>query len=210
MKRALSLFSSIAIMVICGPDATLPARADAQAAINGCIDQMRKVGGPDAQAGGEVLKQEWSQAGTTVTLRDAGGTVWECIGYDNGTVGDLRVVEAMDDGNGAMSGAGLPGPVTVRFLAGTSGATYDGKLGPGDAIQYVLGAKKEQFLTVRVLPDSAVMDYQIINPDNSRLLDMVSSNLPYEGQLWQSGNHTVEIVNRTNSSKSYRVEFSIR
>lgn len=57
MKRALSLFSSIAIMVICGPDATLPARADAQAAINGCIDQMRKVGGPDAQAGGEVLKQ---------------------------------------------------------------------------------------------------------------------------------------------------------
>ena len=109
-----------------------------------------------------------------------------------------------------MAGAATPGPVTVKFKPGTSGATYDGKLGPGDAIQYVLGAKKDQFLTVRVMPDGAEVDYQIMNPDSSRLLDMISSSKPYEGQLWQSGNHVVEIVNRTGQQASYRVEFSIR
>jgi hypothetical protein len=36
----------------------------------------------------------------------AGGTVWECIGYDDGSVGDLRVVSAADDGGGAVAGRG--------------------------------------------------------------------------------------------------------
>jgi hypothetical protein len=45
------------------------ASADEQAAIDGCIDQLRKVGGPDAEGGGEIVKKEWSQAGTMVTLR---------------------------------------------------------------------------------------------------------------------------------------------
>ena len=54
------------------------------------------------------------------------------------------------------------------------------------------------------------MDYQIINPDDSRLLDMTGSGKPYEGQLWQSGDHVVEMMNRTNKPESYRVDFSIR
>jgi hypothetical protein len=203
MKRIDSPFSSAALVLVCAMATATLARADEQAAVSGCIDKIRQVGGPDAKAGGEVLSKDWSQAGTIVRLRDAGGTVWECIGYDDGTVGDLRVVDA-------MAGAAAPGPVTVHFQPGTSGATYDGTLGPGDAIQYVLGAKKNQFLSVRVAPDGAEMDYQIINPDNSRLLDMIGSSKPYEGQLWQSGNHVVEIVNRTSQPEYYQVEFSIR
>jgi hypothetical protein len=137
--------------------------------------------------------------------------VWECIGYDDGTVGSLRVVDAADDGGGAMAGAPAgSGPVTVKFQHGTSGATYDGKLGAGEAIQYVLGAKNGQLLSVRVTAGGKAMDYQIINPDNTRLLDMVSSSKPYNGQLWQSGSHVVEIVNRTNAVESYSVEFSIK
>lgn len=210
MKRTLSLVSTMAVALVCAVGSATGARADAQAAVDGCIDRLREVGGPDARGGGEVLSQEWSQAGTLVRLRDAGGTVWECIGYDDGAAGDLRVVEAMDDGGGAMAGAGAPGPITVHFQSGTTGATYDGTLAPGDAIQYVLGAREGQFLKVRVMPDGAEMDYQIMNPDQSRLLDMVGSNTHYEGQLWQSGDHVVEIVNRTSGSASYRVEFSIR
>lgn len=113
----------------------------AQAAIDGCIYQLRKVGGPDARGAGEVLSQEWSQAGTLVRLRDGGDTVLECIGYDEGTVGDLQAVEVMDDGGGAMAGAATDGPITMHFQPGTTGATYDGTPSPGDAIQYVLGAK---------------------------------------------------------------------
>lgn len=207
MKRAILLTAAL----VCGFGVTTQTRADQQAAIDGCIDRLREVGGPDARAGGEVLSKQWSQAGTLVRLQDAGGTIWECIGYDDGAVGDLRVVEAMDDGEGAMDGApSMSGPVDVHFQPGTTGATYDGTLAPGDAIQYVLDARKNQFLDVQVRPQGAEMDYQIMNPDGSQLLDMIGSDKPYEGQLWQSGNHVVEIINRNNTPASYMVEFSIR
>jgi hypothetical protein len=93
------------------------AHADEQAAIDGCIDQIRTVTGG---LGGEVLQSSFSEAGTNVTLRDSDGTVWECIGYSDGTVGDLRVNEeaGADDGGGAMAGASQTGDVQVRFGAG--------------------------------------------------------------------------------------------
>ncbi|MBY6142236.1 hypothetical protein KUV26_22650 [Leisingera daeponensis] len=199
-----------AAVLLCITAAATASAADEQAAIDGCISQLKTVGGPDAAGGGEVLGHEWSQAGTNVRLKDAGGTVWECIAYDDGAVGDLRVVEAADDGGGALAGAGGTGPITVHFQPGTTGATYDGTLGAGEALQYVLGAKEGQFLNVQVVPDGGAMDYQIMNPDGSRLLDMIDAGKPYEGQLWQSGNHVVEIVNKTSSELPYRIEFSIR
>lgn len=203
---ALSLATSLSVTF------AAKAHADDQAAIDGCIDQLRTVGGPDAQAGGEILSSSWSQAGTLVQLRDAGGTTWECIGYDDGTVGDLRVADAADDGGGAMAGASAAqsGPVVVHFQTGTTGATYDGDLGPGEALQYILGARNGQVLTVRISPPNGDIYYQIINPDDSRLLDMVPAGTPYEGQLWQSGDHVVEMVNQTDETIAYRIELAIK
>ncbi len=75
---------------------------------NACIDQLRRVVGPDG-ASGKVLSSEFSEAGTLVMLEDGGGTVWRCIAYKDGAIGELSVVEAADDGGGAMSGsAALP------------------------------------------------------------------------------------------------------
>ncbi|SEA99365.1 hypothetical protein [Rubrimonas cliftonensis] len=195
--------------VIATLGAPAPTRADAQAAVDGCIDQLRKVGGPDGQSG-QVLSREWSQAGTLVMIRDAGGTVWRCIGYDDGAVGELAVVEAADDGGGAMAGAsGEPATTTerVRFAAGTSGAELTGSLQPGGSARYVLGAKNGQNLYVRVA--GAGLDYQIFNPDNSFLLDLISAEREYRGQLWQSGDHVVEVVNRTNAPAAFNVIFGI-
>ncbi|THD84882.1 hypothetical protein E7811_03925 [Aliigemmobacter aestuarii] len=192
----------------------LPVMADEQAAIDGCIDQLRAVGGPDAQNGGEILSSEYSEAGTIVMLKDAGGTVWRCIGYNDGAVGELAVAEAADDGGGAMAGAPTSGEpttdtVTVQFAAGTSGASYTSTLTPGSSTRYVLGASANQNLSVNVTVMQGSVEYQIFNPDQSFLLDLIPAGTPYAGQLWQSGDHVVEVVNRGGAAAEYAVDFSI-
>jgi hypothetical protein len=188
-------------------------QAGEQDAIDGCIDQLRKVGGPDGRAGGTVLSSEFSQAGTLVMLRDGGGTVWRCIGYSDGAVGELTVVDAADDGGGAMAGApqaSSPEPSTstqrIRFQRGESGAELTGTLSPGSSARYVLGAKNGQDLYVRVAPrGGARLQYQIFNPDKSFLLESISADREYRGQLWQSGDHVVEVINRSNGTASYNL-----
>lgn len=73
-------------------------------AADACIDQLRAIGGPDAQGGGEILSSEVSQTGTLVVLRDPDGTVWRRIPYSDGTVGEPIVIDAADDGGGAIAG----------------------------------------------------------------------------------------------------------
>jgi hypothetical protein len=191
---------------------TSPAIADEQAAIDGCIDRLRAEGGPDARAGGEIVSSEYSEAGTLVMLRDAGGTVWRCIGYNDGGVGELTVADGADDGGGAMAGASSE-PTTsterVRFDAGASGAELTGTLSPGGSTRYVLGAKNGQDLYVRVATSSPGVFYQIFNPDGSFLLEQMTPDREYRGELWQSGDHVVEVINRGNGAASYNVIFGI-
>ncbi|WP_216601230.1 hypothetical protein [Ruegeria sp. HKCCD6604] len=174
-----------------------------------CIDHLRQVGGPDGQSG-TIESSEFSEAGTLVMLRDAGGTLWRCIAYKDGSIGEMSVVEAMDDGGGAMAGAeGSTESRRVKFDAGSTGAELVGQLAPGASQQYVLGAKNEQFLYVRVAPRNGTLDYVIRNPDGSELLGLMSADKEYRGQLWQSGDHVVELINRGNSSVGYNVIFGI-
>ena len=37
----------------------------------------------------------------------------------------------------------------------------------------------------------------------------MSADKEYRGQLWQSGDHVVEVINRSNSSVDYNVIFGI-
>lgn len=179
---------------------------------NDCTDQLRRVGGPDG-ASGKVLSSEFSEAGTLVMLEDGGGTVWRCIAYKDGTIGELSVVEAADDGGGAMSGSGASKPTTdtlrVRFDTGTSGTEISASLTPGSSTRYVLGAKDGQFLYVRVAPKSGSLGYLIQNPDGSALLDFMTPDKEYRGQLWQSGDHVIEVVNNGSTDASYNVIFGI-
>ncbi|WP_170448610.1 hypothetical protein [Ruegeria arenilitoris] len=174
-----------------------------------CIDHLRQVGGPDGQSG-TIESSQFSEAGTLVMLRDAGGTLWRCIAYKDGSIGEMSVVEAMDDGGGAMDGAsGSTGSQRVTFDAGSTGAELVGQLAPGESQQYVLGAKNEQFLYVRVAPRDGSLDYVIRNPDGSELLGLMSADKEYRGQLWQSGDHVVEVINRGSSAVDYNVIFGI-
>ena len=97
----------------------------------------------------------------------------------------------------------------VEFEAGASGAELTGSIAPGASQQYVLGAKNEQFLYVRVAPRNGALDYVIRNPDGSELLGLMTADNEYRGQLWQSGDHVVEVINRGSSSVDYNVIFGI-
>ncbi|MDW4496571.1 hypothetical protein R5H30_01150 [Sulfitobacter sp. D35] len=192
--------------------------AQEQAGRDACLVQLRTVGGPDAANGIDVLDTEFSQAGTLVTMRDAGGTVWECIGYQDGAVGDLRVVSAADDGEGAMSantaregteGDGETTTEVVRFPNGMSGKDYRRQIAPGGSHRYVLNARAQQFLTVDASSENGQVSYQIFNPDGSFLLDMLPLSKSYYGQLWQSGDHIVEFVNLGQDQTNFYVLFAI-
>ncbi|MEP2784131.1 MAG: hypothetical protein ABJO67_06125 [Pseudoruegeria sp.] len=178
-----------------------------QAAIDGCIDRLRADGGADG-ASGTVLDSEFSEAATLVTLRDAGGTIWECLAYSDGAVETLRVINAMDDNKGVVSEPEITRQ-SIQFAKGTSGTELMGTLTPGSSAQYTLGAQDGQFLYVHVAASDAPLDYQIFNPDGSFLLDLTASDREYRGQLWQSGKHMVEIVNRSNQLQEYTVIFGI-
>jgi len=128
----------------------------------------------------------------------------------------FQAIDAADDGGGALAEAPTPSgvePTTaterVRFSAGTTGTERTGRLTPGSSVRYVLGAKKQQFLQVRVAAQGPDIDYQIFNPDGSLLLDEMTVEKPYRGQLWQSGDHVVEVINRGQSNISFNVIFGI-
>ena len=183
-----------------------PVVAAEQDAIDGCIDQLRVVGGPDGQSG-EVLSSEFSEAATLVMLRDLGGTTWRCLAYSDGTVEELSVANAADDGGGAMAGAS--DRVRVSFDAGTTGTELSDTLAPGASRQYIIGAAAEQDLYTRVAADGPTLDYQIFNPDGSFLLERTGGDLEYRGELWQSGDHVIEVINRTGSEQSYNLIIGI-
>lgn len=103
-------------------------------------------------------------------------------------------------GEGPVDGVGyddarptVTGDVRVQFAPGTSGARYGNRLGSGDAVTYILNARNGQFLTVDLVGDTEFLDY-IISVPSGDILDQASqSSFRYYGQLYQSGDHRVEV-----------------
>ena len=156
------------------------------------------------------MSSEFSEAATVVMLKDRGGTLWRCWAYSDGAVEELSVVDAADDGQGAMAGSGAGVDQRVSVPAGSTGTELTGTLSPGESMRYVLGANDGQDLYVRVTHVSGPrLDFQIFNPDGSFLLDMIPTDREYRGQLWQSGDHVVEVINRGGKPADYNVIFGI-
>ena len=200
-------------LILLGTALSAPALADEQDAINGCIEELREVGGPDARNGIELVRSEFSQAATEVILRDAGGSTWRCVAWSNGEVVELGVQNAMDDGDGAMAGAwegggaesdgGFTATEEIRFQPGRSSGEFNDGLTPGSSTRWSLRARDRQMLTVIVSAEGPGVYYQIFNPDGSFLLEQMSPDNEYKGQLWQSGEHVIEVINRGNRNVSY-------
>ncbi|WP_245972068.1 SH3 domain-containing protein [Rhodovulum iodosum] len=123
-----------------------------------------------------------------------------------------------DDGGGAMAGA-LPsdiptvtGDVRVQFAPGTSGARYINRLGSGQAVTYVLNARDGQFLTVDLQGETRNLDYIIYVPSGNILDQASQSSFRYYGQLYQSGDHRVEVFYNGNQGTyaDFAITFEIR
>lgn len=139
-------------------------------------------------------------------------------GYEGWAAGDY-LVEGTNDPSAGLVGSSAPAgsnssesgdsSVIVRFSAGSSGAELTGSLLPRQSRRYVFGARDGQFLYFRLAAKGPGMTYMIYNPDGSVLLDEMTAAQEYRGQLWQSGNHVIEVYNTANGAQSYNVIFGI-
>jgi hypothetical protein len=93
----------------------------------------------------------------------------------------------------------------ITLTGGSSGTEISAQLSPGSSIRYVLRAKSGVFLHTRVATNAPQVYYQIFNPDNSFLLEQMTSAKEYRGQLWQTGDHVIEVINRGNRSASFNI-----
>ena len=114
---------------------------------------------------------------------------------------------------GTSAGAGGEPTTTterVRLDSGMSGVELSDSLTPGSSKRYVLNAQNGQDLYVRVAHRSGPrLDFQIFNPDGSFLLEMIPSDREYRGQLWQSGDHVIEVINRGGATADYNIIMSV-
>lgn len=138
------------------------------------------------EASGNEHKYKWEHKNITVTF--TGGS----SGYQG----------SHQNQHGSHGGA-----QHVRMENG--GAELTGHLDPGESQRYVFDAYGGQDLYVRVAPRGPDVYYQIFNPDNSFLLEQMSPDREYRGELWQNGQHTVEVINRGHQRVSFNVIFGI-
>ncbi len=174
--------------------------------------------GPSAGAG-VVTKLNNGQNLRNLGCRMAEGRRWCQVatladpGYQGWAAGDFLVEGSNDPSAGTSTASASTGDststVVVRFPAGSTGTELTGKLAPGESRRYVLGAGSGQNLYVRVAAQAPDIYYQIFNPDNSFLLDQMTSSREYRGQLTQSGDHVIEVINRGGATASYNVIFGI-
>ena len=192
-------------------------------AIDGCVDKIREVGGPDGANGAQILSSEYSEAGTLVMLRDAGGTVWRCLAANNGVVEDLNVAEAADDGDGAMDRADSDAQrAVVRFPAGTSETSLNGSVTGHGYFDYVLGARAGQTLHASIKVTRTDGDgtiYFNVLPPGSDGTAIFNGSMSSDGTgkvvLPSSGDYIVRVYlmgNDEDAGKtvSYRLDVSVK
>ncbi|WP_435257627.1 hypothetical protein ACSBLW_16170 [Thioclava sp. FR2] len=153
------------------------------------------------------ISHDGGGSGLIVTFTGSGGVNGICQVLAAETSADG------DDGGGAMAesgmGAGETRTETVHFQKGASSATMTTDIAPGGSVRYVLGANAGQDLYVTMGTATDGVSYQIFNPDSTFLLDMVPFTTEYRGELWQSGDHVVEVINRSNENAYVTVTMSI-
>jgi hypothetical protein len=97
----------------------------------------------------------------------------------------------------------------VRFPRGETGTELFDNLDAGGSRRYVLGARSGQNLYFRLATSGPGLTYVIYNPDGSVMQDEIGADTEFRTQLWQSGDHTIEVYNTSNSDQAYSVIFGI-
>jgi len=150
--------------------------------------------------------------------RQAEGRMWCHIadGDASGWAAAEFLIEASGPVRAARSTPIMQGGATashtterVKFPRGGSGTEFTDSLDPQASRRYVLGASNGQNFYFRLVANGPGMTWRILNPDGS-LMDEATADREYRGQLWQSGDHIVEVTNTANGRQSYNVIFGIQ
>lgn len=97
----------------------------------------------------------------------------------------------------------------IRFAHGSSGTEFTDTIRGAHTTRYLLGARNGQFLYARVVSDYPHLHYVIRNPDGSELYNSRHSKDEYRGQLFETGDHVLEVINTGHSSANVRIVVSI-
>ena len=100
----------------------------------------------------------------------------------------------------------------VHFPKGATRTVLSGSLGPGEARNYLLGARKNQFLTVRLAANGPNLHFNVLVPGGSMLYESVKGGADpnqYTGQLYKNGDHTVSLYNNGSATSTDDIEFVI-
>ena len=139
------------------------------------------------ETSGNSQKYQWEHRNITVTFNGGGGS---------------------SSGHGRDSGHSYEPTTTtqrVRLDSSGGGNEYSDSLTPGSSKRYVLSARGGQDLYLRVAARGPGMYYQIFNPDNSFMAEQTSASQEYRTELWQNGDHVIEVINRGDQETGYNV-----
>lgn len=96
----------------------------------------------------------------------------------------------------------------VRFPSGGTGTELTDQLGAGTSVTYVLDARNGQTLYFRLAASGPNMSWRLFTPAGS-LLDRGAPSKEYRGQLFQSGDHRIEVTNGGSRPEAFNVIFGI-
>ncbi len=191
--------------------------------------------GGEATGGGNVVTIAGVPENDLLNVRNGPGTGYDIVGalgnddrvvnlgcqpVDGGTWCEIEMLTDMRErgwinaryiaaqGNAPAQLPDAARVVRVQFNAGTSGTEFTDELGPGTSVTYVLGASAGQDLYFRLATDANGVSWRLYNPDGS-LLDEGAPSKAYRGELWQTGDHKVEVINRAGGLQRFNVIFGI-
>ena len=81
---------------------------------------------------------------------------------------------------------------------------------PGASIRYLVNGRNLQFLTVQLDARNPRTSYNIFTPSGSLLFESSKGGKFYRGQLYQTGDHVIEVANRGQGRSSYRLYLNLK
>jgi hypothetical protein len=154
----------------------------------------------------ENLGCQESEGRTWCHIADGDASGWAAADFLTEASGPVRSAPAtpvVSDGSAADT------VERVRFPRGATGTEFSDILEAGGSRRYVLGARSGQSLYFRLAASGPGMTYVVYNPDGSVMQDEIGADREFRNGLWQSGEHTIEVYNTSNSAQSYNVIFGI-
>ncbi|HEV2903504.1 MAG TPA: hypothetical protein VGW32_00575 [Pyrinomonadaceae bacterium] len=98
----------------------------------------------------------------------------------------------------------------VRFARGASSATVSGQVEGYDYIDYIVGAKAGQPMSVR-LTESSVVEFVIRLPDGQNLGMEATGVREWSGELPESGDYSIRVLmSRADARRGTTARFSLR